>query len=275
MMRKLPTLALALLLGAGSAGCDDAPTAPAAGDERIEVEVTGGIAAADYAYRVDTGAVTGIACHMLCDFAPGDTLWILTPAQRLALAGAVDSSGLPAWTGPEDSGTQCCDQFHYRVTWSWEGRVRTFGGTEGLLPEPLRALVRTLQLLRRATPPLVLSQDTGLQGFAADALHLHDVRVDGGVLEVDAGWSGGCTDHDVDAVAWTGWMESWPVQVGVALTHDAHGDTCRALVRRTLRFDLDPLRRAYAKAYGSGSATLALRVGAAAGGELRSVSFAF
>jgi hypothetical protein len=124
-------------------------------------------------------------------------------------------------------------------------------------------------------PPLVLAQDTGLQGFGADAVQLHDVRVEGGVLEVDAGWSGGCTAHDVDAVAWTGWMESWPVQVGVALTHDAHGDACKALVRRTLRFDLEPLRRAYAKAYGSGSATLVLQVGAAAGGDGRSVPFAF
>ena len=273
MMRIL--IASALLLGAGTAACDGVPTAPAAGSERLEVEVTGGIAAVDYAYRVEGGAVTGTACGHLCDFAAGDTLLLLTPAQSRALADAVDSSGLPAWTGPDDSGTQCCDQFHYRVTWTWGTRVRTFGGTDGLLPEPFRELVRSLQLLRRAIPPLVLSQEKGLREFRADALHIHEVRIEGGVLEVDAGWSGGCAVHDVDAVAWTGWMESWPVQVGVALAHDAHGDACKALVRRTLRFDLEPLRRAYARAYGSGAATLALRVGAAAGGEVRSVPFAF
>jgi hypothetical protein len=266
---------LALLLAAGCAGCGDASTAPAADDERIEVEVTGGIAAADYSYRVAGGVVVGVACGRLCDFAAGDTLLLLTPAQRRALADAVDSSGLPGWTGPADSGTQCCDQFHYRVTWSWGTRVRTFGGTDGLLPEPFRELVRSLQLLRRAIPPVVLSQAEGLQGFRTDALQLHDVRVDGGVLEVDAGWSGGCAVHDVDAVAWTGWMESHPVQVGVALAHDAHGDACKALVRHTLRFDLEPLRRAYAQAYGSGPATLVLRVGAATGGEGFSVPFTF
>ena len=265
----------ALLLAAGCAGCDDQPSAPATDLERIEVDVTGGIAAADYAYLVEGGAVTGAACRSLCDFAAGDTLLLLTPAQRRALADAVDGSGLPGWTGPEESGTQCCDQFHYRVTWTWGTRVRTFGGTDGLLPEPFRELVRSLQLLRRAIPPVVLSQDKGLQGFRADALQLLDVRVEGGVLEVDAGWSGGCAVHDVDAVVWTGWMESWPVQVGVALAHDAHGDACKALVRRTLRFDLEPLRRAYARAYGSGPATLVLRVGAAAGGEGRSGSFGF
>lgn len=274
-MMRTPIPVAATLLAATLAACDGASTSPGLEDERIDVEVTGGIAAADYTYRVEGGAVTGVACVRLCDFRPGDTLLILTPAQGRALAAAVDASGLPSWTGPEDSGTQCCDQFHYRVTWSAAGRVRTFGGTDGLLPEPLRDVVRTLQLLRRAVPPVVLSQKDGLNGFRADALHLHQARVDGPVLEVDVGWSGGCARHDVDAVAWTGWMESHPVQVGLALAHDAHGDACKALVRRTLRFDLEPLRRAYVKAYGDGPATLALRVGAASGGDVVGVAFTF
>lgn len=274
-MTRTPAAFAFALLSATVTACDDASTAPGLEDERIEVEVTGGIAAADYAYRLESGAVTGVACTRLCDFKPGDTLLVLTPAQGRALAAMVDASGLPSWTGPEDSGTQCCDQFHYRVTWSAAGRVRTFGGTEGLLPEPLRGVVHTLQLLRRAVPPVVLSQEDGLKGFRKDALHIHGARVEGGVLEVDAGWSGGCGRHDVDAVAWTGWMESHPVQVGLALTHDAHGDSCKALVRRTLRFDLEPLRRAYAKAYGDGPATLVLRVGAASGGDALTLAFTF
>lgn len=271
-----PISAWALLLAAGTAGCQASTLGPDAGDDaRIEVAVSGGIAAADYAYRVAGGAVTGVSCRSLCAFAPGDTLLLLTPAQRRSLVEAVDRSGLPAWDGPEDSGTECCDQFHYRVTWSSDAATRTFGGTDGALPEPLREIVRVLQLLHRAVPPLVVSQAKGLQGFGADALQLHDARVDGGMLEVDVSWGGGCRVHDVDAVAWTGWMESHPVQVGVALAHDAHGDACKALVRRVLRFDLEPLRRAYVEAYGSGPATLMLRVGAAAGGETRSLAFAF
>lgn len=273
-MRRAPE-ALALVLCAAVSACDGAPTAPGAEDERIDVEVGGGIAAAEYAYRLEGGAVTGVACARLCDFRPGDTLLVLTPAQQGAVAAAVDASGLPSWTGPEDSGTQCCDQFHYRVTWSSGGRVRRFGGTEGLLPPALGDLVRTLQLLRRGVPPLALSQAHGLDGYRSDALQLHDARIDGGLLAVDVGWSGGCARHDVDAVAWTGWMESHPVQVGVALAHDAHGDACKALVRRTLVFDLEPLRRAYRDAYGSGGATLVLRVGPASGGEVRSVPFGF
>lgn len=274
-MRRSPAVFAAVLLSATAAACDTASTGLGLEDERIEVEVGGGIAVASYAYRVEGGVVTGVACGRLCDFRPGDTLLVLTPAQSRALASQVDASGLPSWTGPEDLGVQCCDQRHYRVTWSAGGRVRTFGGTEGLLPGALRDVVRVLELLRRGVPPVVLSQDDGLKGFGTDALQLLGARVEGGILEVDTQWSGGCQRHDVDAVAWTGWMESHPVQVGVALAHDAHGDACEALVRRTLRFDLAPLSRAYAKAYGDGPATLVLRVGAASGGDVVGVAFTF
>lgn len=274
MMRTSHALALAFLSATVTA-CDPASTGPILEDERIEVEVGGGIAVASYAYRVEGGVVTGVACGHLCDFRPGDTLLVLTPAQSRALAALVDVSGLPSWTGPEDLGVQCCDQRHYRVTWSAGGRARTFGGTEGLLPEALRDVVRVLELLHRGVPPVVLSQDDGLKGFRTDALQLLGARAEGGILEVDAQWAGGCTHHDVDAVAWTGWMESHPVQVGLALSHDAHGDACKALVRRTLQFDLEPLRRAYAKAYGDAPGTLVLRVGAASGADVLAVPFTF
>jgi hypothetical protein len=267
---------LALALVAGATGCDAAATDPGAADPgRVEVHVGGGIAGADYAYRVERGAVTGVTCRSLCTFAAGDTLLVLTPAQRGALAEAVERSGLPAWSGPTDFGTQCCDQFEYRVSWSANGRQRTFTGSDGALPAPLRELVRVLQLMQRGIPPLVLSQARGLAGFTADALTLSDARADGGLLVVDASWSGGCVRHDVDAVVWTGWMESHPVQVGVSLAHDAHGDACKALVQRQLRFDLEPLRRAYAEAYGSGPGTLVMRLGVASGGPIRSVPYSF
>lgn len=265
----------ALVLALALAACDGGPTGPGAGDERIEVRVTGGIAAADYAYRVEGGAVTGIACGNLCDFRPGDTLLVLTPAQRRALSDAVRASGLPRWEGPEDSGTACCDQLHYAVAWSSEGLTRRFGGSDALLPAPFRDLVRSLQLMRQGIPPLVMSQEKGLDGLRADPLQILAARVQAGVLEVEVEWGGGCAPHDVDAVAWTGWMESNPVQVGVALAHDAHGDACKALLRRTLRFDLEPLRTAYGRAYGPGPATLALRLGVASGGGTVALLFAF
>ena len=275
MTRTAAALALGLLAG-GAAACDSGPLGPDAdGSLPLRVTVTGGIAAADYTYAVDGRAVVGVECRRLCTFAAGDTLLLMTPAQQGALAEAVTRSGLGAAASPADFGTQCCDQFMYRVTWSSGRHARTFTGSDGTLPEAFRELVRALQLLRQGIPPLVVSQTNGLSGFGADPLQIQGARAEGSVLLVDVSYGGGCAPHDLDAVAWTGWMESHPVQVGLAVAHDAHGDACKALVRRSLRFDLEPLRKAYQQAYGAAPATLVLRVQAAGGGETRSVSFSF
>jgi hypothetical protein len=275
MTRTGAALALGLL-ATGAVSCNVWPFAPDQDESLLlRVTVTGGIAAADYTYAVDGRSVVGVECRRLCTFAAGDTLLLMTPAQRGALREAVTRSGLPTAASPVDFGTQCCDQFTYRVTWSSGRDERTFTGSDSVLPEALRELVRALQLLRQGIPPLVLSQEKGLSGFAADPLQIRGASADGSVLLVDVSYGGGCAAHDLDAVAWTGWMESHPVQVGVAVAHDAHGDACKALVNRSLRFDLEPLRKAYQRAYGAAPATLVLRIQAAGTGEARSVSFSF
>ena len=109
-------------------------------------------------------------------------------------------------------------------------------------------------------PPLVFSTSDYLTDFSGDALGILDAAVDAGGLVVDVTYGGGCARHDLDAVAFGGWMESSPVRIRVGLTHDAHGDVCKASIRRTLRFDLEPLRRAYAQAYGSDTGTVVLLV---------------
>ena len=270
------TVLAALALGA----CETEITGLSDGDTIVvRVDVAGGIAAADYTFEVqDDGAIVGIRCTHLCDFTPGDTLGHLTPAQRDAVQAAVVASGLPSAGRPVNFGTECCDQFTYRVIYTSGSVVRSFTGSSEALPEPLRKLVRTLHLAYLDTPPLIVSQTTGLDGFSRDALDIRDARVDAGVLEVDVTYGGGCTEHHLDAVAHTGWMESNPVQVGVALAHDARGDTCKALIQRTLRFDLEPLREAYASVYGEGNATLLLNLGPAdytASGGVSQVAFPF
>lgn len=125
------------------------------------------------------------------------------------------------------------------------------------------------------TSAVIMAQDSGIQGFGTDPLVVDDVRIDGDLLAVDVRYGGGCRTHEIDAVVWTGWMESNPVQVGIALTHRGNGDPCKALVIRSLRFALDPLRKAYQDAYGAGPATVVLRIDAAGGGQQRTVSYSF
>jgi len=275
-LKTRPFLAAALAALA-LAGCDFEFTAPdLAESATVRVQVTGGVAGADYTYEISSlGHVTGVECVNLCDFAPGDTLLRLTPAQQQAFLDAVNASGLPTSGRPVDFGTECCDQFTFRVTFSSGREIRTFVGGLDNFPGPLRTLVQTLHRFYLGAPPVIMRQLSGLEGFRTDGVEVMGARADGDFLVLDVRYAGGCTVHDLDAVAWTGWMESNPVQLGVAVTHDAHGETCEALVTRTLTFDLAPVRYAYAAAYPSGPATVLLRVAAGGSGPIHPVPFTF
>lgn len=269
----------ALLVAAllGSAGCDFEFLGPAPSDRAVvRMEVTGGVAGVEYAYQVDSeGEVTGAACVSGCAFSAGDTLQHLTPAQRVAFLEAVHRSGLPTAGRPVDYETECCDRFTYRVIYTSGREVRSFSGGIENFPAPLQRLVETLLRLYQGVPPVVLRQATGLQGFAGHDLALDTVWVEDGVLAAAVRYGGGCDEHDLDAVAWTGWMESAPVRLGVALAHDHRGDTCKALIARTLRFDLTPVAVAYAEAYGHGASTVLLRIQAGGTGPVHEVAYSF
>lgn len=99
--------------------------------------------------------------------------------------------------------------------------------------------------------------------YARDQLTVDSARVRADHLHVFVTYGGGCADHDFAAVAHTGWMESEPVQLGLFIAHDAHGDRCRALLRSELTFDLDPVRRAYQAAYRTSTGRIILRISAA------------
>jgi hypothetical protein len=66
---------------------------------------------------------------------------------------------------------------------------------------------------------------------------------------LDVEYGGGCEAHALELIAVGGWMESFPVQVRLMLTHDDRDDPCDAVVRDTVRFGLGPLEEAYAQAY--------------------------
>jgi len=96
--------------------------------------------------------------------------------------------------------------------------------------------------------------------WRADPLVIDSASIRSDVLHVYVTHGGGCARHEYAAVAWNGWLESHPVQVGVVLAHDSKGDACDAIVRAALRFDLAPLRQAYARDYGMGAAEVVLRL---------------
>jgi hypothetical protein len=89
---------------------------------------------------------------------------------------------------------------------------------------------------------------------------IHSSAIVGDSLELTVSFGGGCRDHTFALLANGAWMESNPVQTGVRLAHDGSGDPCDALLSRTLRFDLSPLKTAYANSYQTATGIIRLNV---------------
>ena len=101
---------------------------------------------------------------------------------------------------------------------------------------------------------------SGPSHWRTDVMSIESAYVEGDLLHVEVTHGGGCAPHEYAAVAWNGWLESHPVQVGTLIAHYGHGDRCRALLSAHLRFDLTPLKEAYRTSYGTAPAVLILNL---------------
>lgn len=106
-------------------------------------------------------------------------------------------------------------------------------------------------------------------GAPMDAVSIDAAIVDGDALVLDVSYSGGCETH-VFAACWDGlFLESLPVQVKLALSHDANDDVCDAYIHEQITLDLTPLAEAHESSYGPGSATIVINLDGWAGGSLQ------
>ncbi len=68
-------------------------------------------------------------------------------------------------------------------------------------------------------------------------------------LVLNVTYAGGCKDHNFSIVFSDTFLESYPVQNNVVVTHDNNGDYCKALIQKTFSFDLTPLKNLYIEYY--------------------------
>ncbi|MBI4520792.1 MAG: hypothetical protein HY701_08125 [Gemmatimonadetes bacterium] len=146
----------ALLAGALAWSCGSGPAEPSPEGIRIRVQVSGGLAAADYAYVVDgqAGAVVGERCASLCNFKPGDVLLPLSPAQILNLSSMLVDAGILEYDR-KDFGTQCCDQFHFALEYRNGSVERSVRGSSEALPAALARAIATLNRLLEQSAPVI------------------------------------------------------------------------------------------------------------------------
>ncbi|MFT5685073.1 MAG: hypothetical protein ACI8RZ_006019 [Myxococcota bacterium] len=80
------------------------------------------------------------------------------------------------------------------------------------------------------------------EGTPADAVWVDSASISGDQLTVDLSFGGGCETHDL-GLCWDGSVaESDPAQVWLTVAHDAHNDSCEALLSESLTVDISELQ---------------------------------
>ena len=220
-------------------------------DVTIVLSVSGGFAGVQYAIEVDgaVGEVRGVSCQAFCEFEAGEVILPVSAAQVKALGRRLDEAGVMAMDG-RDFGSQCCDDFHYQLTYRRGERTSHVTGDGARLPRELATAVGLLHSLVGGTVPSLVSPGTRDTDWPRDPYGLGQIHVEGLTLEAGLSYGGGCGQHRMDLVLWGGWMESFPVQINALITHDDGDDPCDAVVTDERTFQLIPLREAYEDAYG-------------------------
>lgn len=85
--------------------------------------------------------------------------------------------------------------------------------------------------------------------FGTDEFALNSATITDDTLTVSVSYSGGCKAHQFTLVASDTFLESFPVQLHVYITHNANGDTCEAYPTEKYQFDLTPIKNMYQEAY--------------------------
>ncbi|MCC6600636.1 MAG: hypothetical protein IT223_08155 [Crocinitomicaceae bacterium] len=75
-----------------------------------------------------------------------------------------------------------------------------------------------------------------------DAFELLAIKVEGDSLKVDVQYGGGCREHDFSLHTNLQYLKSLPPQLNLYLEHENHDDNCRALISKTLSFEISAIR---------------------------------
>jgi hypothetical protein len=121
-----------------------------------------------------------------------------------------------------------------------------------------RPAVVTSQPITFLPPPHKLK--VGAKPLGKDPIQIRGGVLRGNQLELTVSHTGGARTHGYQ-LAWRGgFLETFPVQTGLTLSHNAHGDRAEAMVTKKLSIDLTPMRDAYKKMYQTEHGTIRFNV---------------
>lgn len=94
----------------------------------------------------------------------------------------------------------------------------------------------------------IIIDDSLYQTAPRDPLTINDIQLQKSILKFNVSYGGGCEDHEFQLIS-TSFMESYPVQVNILLSHDDNDDPCDMWVTETLIFNIIPLKNSYQELY--------------------------
>jgi hypothetical protein len=105
----------------------------------------------------------------------------------------------------------------------------------------------------------IIIDDSLYQTAPRDPITINDIQIRKNLLIFNVSYGGGCEDHIFELIA-TPFMESYPVQVNIVLSHEDHDDPCDMWITETLTFNLIPLKTSYQNSYHEESDTIVMNI---------------
>jgi len=75
-----------------------------------------------------------------------------------------------------------------------------------------------------------------------DPFTIEGIRISADTLLVDVRYGGGCEEHEFKMTTTGAYMKSLPVQMNLYLEHKSNNDMCRAMMFKTLKFNVSGIR---------------------------------
>ncbi|MGA1865679.1 MAG: thrombospondin type 3 repeat-containing protein, partial [bacterium] len=97
--------------------------------------------------------------------------------------------------------------------------------------------------------PIILANGSDPEDWDLDHCNIEHINIACDRLQIKVSYGGGCREHEFKLAAWSYFLESYPVQANILLSHNANDDPCDAVISETLYFDLSPLKDEYRKMY--------------------------
>ncbi len=89
--------------------------------------------------------------------------------------------------------------------------------------------------------PITINSEYVWSG-STDAFTMLSKRVGGDTLYLEVQYGGGCEDHVFTLNTNMRWLKSMPPQLNLHVEHESKDDKCRALITKTLTFDLKTIQ---------------------------------